>query len=332
MKRINKTQVVLFALGILLFVYSIYVLGGASVELFRANFNAKYMWLYVVFTTLAIFPLVWRWQAILKGYGKSIGFFKLLRMQLAGYAVSFVTPSSRIGGEPLRIYMLKKECNVDYKTGTASIILDKYMEYLGSLTFGFIGVALLIFVPNMPELIRLILFGAIIFSMLVLTYVYYRLSREKGLFHNLFSIFLSKKRLGKMSKSLKDIDSRLSYFMIHQKRAFFASYFFYIVSAVVVILEFKFLLLSFGVSTSLLELILVVMIVGITTLIPLPMALGSMEFGQSGLFALLKNQGGVGLLFSLIYRIRGLVFSAIGFCLLIIFSGKDILRKSKRGV
>lgn len=332
MKKINKTQVVLFALGILLFVYSIYVLGGASVELLRANFNAKYMWLYVVFTTLSIFPLVWRWQAILKGFGESIGFLKLLRMQLAGYAVSFVTPSSRIGGEPLRIYMLKKECDVDYKTGTASIVLDKYMEYLGSLTFGLIGVALLIFVPNIPGVIRTILFGAIIFSMLVLTYVYYRLSREKGLFHNLFSIFLSKKRLGKMSKSLKDVDSKLSYFMIHQKKAFFISYFFYIVSAIVVLVEFKFLLLSFGVTTSLLELILVVMIVGITTLIPLPMALGSMEFGQSGLFALLKSHGGAGLLFSLIYRIRGLVVSAIGFSLLILFSGKDILRKSKEGV
>jgi len=332
MKRINKTQVVLFALGILLFVYSIYVLGGASVELFRANFNAKYMWLYVVFTTLAIFPLVWRWQAILKGYGKSIGFFKLLRMQLAGYAVSFVTPSSRIGGEPLRIYMLKKESNVDYKTGTASIILDKYMEYLGSLTFGLVGVVLLIFIPGMPGIIRLILFGLIIFSMLVLTYVYYRLSRKKGLFHNLFSIFLSKKRLEKMGKSLKDIDSRLSHFMIHQKKAFFASYSFYILSAVIAIIEYKFLLLSFGVSTNVLELIIVIMIVGITTLIPLPMALGSMEFGQSGFFALLKNEAGAGLLFSLIYRVRGLIVSAIGFCLLILFSGKDILRESREGV
>ena len=39
----------------------------------------------------------------------------------------------------------------------------------------------------------------------------------------------------------------------------------------------------------------------ITTIIPLPMALGSMEFGQGGLFQLLKGDAGIGVLFSLIY-------------------------------
>ena len=101
-----------------------------------------YMWLYIIFTLVSLLPLVWRWQAILKGYNEHVGFFKLLRMQLAGYAVSFFTPSSRIGGEPLKIYMLKKECDINYRTGTASIVLDKYMEYLGSLTFGLLGVIL----------------------------------------------------------------------------------------------------------------------------------------------------------------------------------------------
>jgi len=72
------------------------------------------------------------------------------------------------------------------------------------------------------------------------------------------------------------------------------------------------------------------MIVGITTLIPIPMALGSMEFGQSGLFMLLKGDGSVGLWFSLVYRIRGMLVSAIGFLLLIMFSGKDMLKKSKK--
>jgi uncharacterized protein (TIRG00374 family) len=329
MLKSKRVQVVLFGIGIALFLYSLYALGGAGLELLVENFSWKYMGIYGVLTVLSLAPFVWRWQSILKGYGESIGFFKLLRMQLAGYAVSFFTPSSRIGGEPLRIYMLKKECDVDYKTGTASIVLDKYMEYMGSLTFGLLGVVLLIFMPGMPNIIRYVLFSVIILCMVVLSYVYYRLIYEKGLFYNLFSIFLTQKRLDKMSESLKNVDSRLSYFIIHKKVAFIKSYSFYLLSATIFILEFKYLLLSFGVTTNLLELIVIVMLIGLMSLVPLPMALGSMEAGQGGFFALIKGDASIGLLLSLVHRVRGILLSAVGFLLLAIFSGKGILKASR---
>ena len=329
MKKVNKTQVFLLLGGLLLFAYSVYVLGGDSLKLITSNFDLKYMLIYLGVTFFSICPIVWRWQAILDGYEKRVGFWTLLRLQLSGYAVSYVTPSARIGGEPLRIYLLKKDCDVDYKVGTASIILDKYMEYLGAITFGMIGMILLFLTPGMPIVMKRVLVGLIVFSIVGLGIIYYRLSHEKGLFLNLFNLFISEKRLAKMSKNLKDIDSKLSSFIIHKKISFFKSYLFYVMSGFLFLVEFKYLLLSFGVTSTVFDLILIGIVVGVANLVPTPMSLGSLEAGQGGLFYFLKGDGSIGLAFSFVHRIRGMLISAIGFLLIMIYSGKDIIKKSE---
>lgn len=329
MVKKNKTQISLLILGIFLFAYTLYFSKDDALKLLGSGLNSKYLLVYVGITIITIGPMVWRWQVILSGYGKKVGFWTLARIQLAGSAVSYVTPSARIGGEPLRIYMLKKDCGVNYKTGTASVVLDKYMEYLGSLVFGITGLVLLSFVPNIPGIVRVVLAILIVFTMSILGVIYYRLNHDRGFFLSLFSVFLSKKRLRKMSKNLKNIDKKLSYFIVNHKKEFFFSFLFYALSAVLFLLEFKFLLLGLGVSTTFLDVLLVGIVVGLANIVPLPMALGSLEAGQSGLFELIKGDGGIGLILSLIVRIRGLFFSLIGFLLIIVFSGKDILKKSK---
>jgi len=330
MRKLNRLQTGLFVGGLLLFIYSLYALGGSSLDLIRSGFSWKYMGIYLFVSALSLFPVVWRWQAILNGYNARIGFWTLLRIQLAGFAVSFVTPSARYGGEPLRIYMLKKDCGVDYKTGTVSIILDKYIEYLGALTFGMIGLFLLLFAPSIPENVKWILFVLLLISIVGMGFIYNRFINKRGFFFNLFNKFLSRKRIKKMSKVLKDIDSKMSHFMIHQKKAFFLSYMFYILSAVVYITEFKFLLLSIGVESTLLERILIVIVVGIASLIPLPMAIGSMEAGQAGLFKIIKNNGGIGIFLSLVEKVKGIIISAIGFLLIMIFGGRKFLKEKER--
>ncbi len=331
MKRLNRVQIGLFIGGFLLFIYSIYAFGGSSIDLIERGFVWKYLWIYLALSALSFFPVVWRWQAILGGYNKKIGFWTLLRIQLAGFAVSYVTPSARYGGEPLRIYILKKDCKVDYKTGTASVLLDKYMEYLGAVTFGILGLFLLVISPWMPSNFKWLLFVLMSICVIGVGFIYHRFIKEKGFFFPLFNLFVSEKRIKKMSKVLKDVDSKMSHFMIHKKKAFFLSYIFYVFSAIFFIAEFKFLLLSLGVDTTLLEGILIVIVVGAANLVPLPMAMGSMEAGQVGLFKVLKNDGSIGLIISLVEKAKNILISAIGFLLIMFFGGKKVL-KEKEGV
>ncbi|MAG24362.1 hypothetical protein CMI47_02180 [Candidatus Pacearchaeota archaeon] len=325
--KINKIKVILLIGGILLLAFFFYKLGGDALELIQTNFNLKYLLIYMAITIFAIAPLVWRWQVILRGYKKHISFLKLLKIQLAGYAVSYSTPSARIGGEPLRIYMLKKECGVDYKTGSVSVILDRYMELLGTILLGIVGLGILLFIPEITLEFKFVAAILILISLAIVLIFYYRLNKSKGFFSDLFSIFLGKKKLKKLSKTLEDIDSRMSYFIIHHKKEFFLSFLFYLMSGFLFLIEFKYLLLSFGIGTNLLEIILIVVVLGAANFIPIPMALGSLEAGQSALFHILKNNAGIGFALSLVHRIRGITISLIGFLIIIKFSSKDLIKK-----
>ena len=213
--------------------------------------------------------------------------------------------------------------------GIASVILDKYMEFLGATTFGLIGLFLLFITPNISIGSRFLLLGIIFGSIFILGSFYHRLIKNKPVFFSLFSLFLSRKRLKKFSKNLKEVDKKMTYFVTHHKREFFLSYAFYFISAVIFIMEFKYLLLSFGVSITLLQLILVIIVLGIASYIPLPMALGSLEAGQSGIFQLLMNDGSIGLALSLIHRVKSLAFSAIGIILIFLFGGKEFFKKDR---
>jgi uncharacterized membrane protein YbhN (UPF0104 family) len=207
--------------------------------------------------------------------------------------------------------------------------LDKYLEYVGSITFGIIGLILLYFTPEIPGIIKAWLIGLIFISVVLLSYFYYRLNSNRGLFFNLLKPILTKHRFSKMSSNLKDVDSKLSDFLINHKKEFFISYLFYIMSALLFLVEFKFLLLIFGVSSTLLDVILIVTVIGISNLIPTPMSLGTLEAGQSGLFYILMNDPGIGLLLSLVHRARGMAISMVGFIIIFFFSGKGLLKRVK---
>jgi glycosyltransferase 2 family protein len=303
-----------------LFIFFLNKLGKDALQLITQNFSWYYITIYFIITLFAICPLVWRWQVILKAYNIKIPFISLLRMQMAGYTLSYITPASRVGGEPLRVYMLNQEHNVDLKTGTVSIVLDRYLELLGTVAFGVVGLILFLFTPISYK-IKLMLSSAIILSSILLITFYYRLSKNKP--------FFSKIRYKKFNKTLEDIDNKMSDFIINHKKEFVYSFLFYCLSGFLFLIEFKYLLLSFGIESSITEIILIVTMLGAINFIPIPAQLGSLEAGQITLFKLLKGQGDIGMALSLLMRVRYLILISIGFLIISHFGFREIFKLNK---
>ena len=133
---------------------------------------------------------------------------------------------------------------------------------------------------------------------------------------------------GYASVPMEGLDSkRMKKFFIYHKKEFFISLLIYAFVMLFGILEFKFLLLTLGVRASLAEIILAQMVLIIASFLPVPGGLGFQEAGHSGLFALLKKGAGLGLVFSLIARIRNLIVMGIGFIVITNFTGKEIVKK-----
>ncbi|HHJ00828.1 MAG TPA: hypothetical protein ENJ81_01405, partial [Candidatus Aerophobetes bacterium] len=83
----------------------------------------------VIFVGTALFILfisAVSWQVILKGYGYRLPFRDVIVARTIGFAISYLTPSAYIGGEPLRIYILSKKHSLSLTRVGATVIVSKF--------------------------------------------------------------------------------------------------------------------------------------------------------------------------------------------------------------
>lgn len=321
-----------FIIGIILFFYFIFKLGPHALTLISTNLNLKYFIVYCFLTLFTFIPMAWRLQVILRSHGEKVGVLSLFKQAIAGFAVSYITPSVRIGGEPLKVYMLNKENNIDLKIGSSAVILDKFIELLGTLCYGLIAVGILIFIPGIPNLWKGIFLIMIMFGLGLLFVFYKRTINKQGSFSSLFILL----RLSKFSDEKKllpaliDTEEKMENFFTYHKKTFVLGCFFYFVHAVVIFLEYKFLFLTIGISLTFPQLFLFLTLLGLVNFVPIPAALGILEASQTGLLQVLKGEGAIGLAISLLIRVRNLFFVAVGFLLLSEFSGKEFFKDYKQ--
>lgn len=327
----SKINIIFLILGIVLFGWFVYKFGIGAIDIIKHDINFLYLSLFVLTVFVCFIPYSLRFKVILDSYGYNVNIFRLIKQHICTFAVSYITPASRLGGEPVRVYMLKKECGVDYKVGTTVVILDKFVEILGSALYGVIGLILLIVLFSIPLYFK-IFFGFIVFLALFLLFmIYHRTINNKGVFSDLFLLLrLNKiKDWNKFIPTLKDIESKMSDFFKYHKKSFALSIMFYAISGILFIVEFKFLLLSIGMNASIFQLILAINVWGLTAFIPTPGSLGFLEAGQSGLFEIMQGNSAGGLAMILILRACYLAVVCIGFIFIIFFSGKQIIQNTK---
>ncbi len=322
-------SVISLLIGIIIFGIIIWSLGIDSIKSVYQQSNPLYLIPYAVLAFLNMVFLSVKLKYILNVHKQKISLINSLRYTLAGFGVSYLTPSARIGGEPLKTYMMNKESNIPYRAGGSGVIIDKFIEILGVAIVAIAGFFLLFLIPGVGFNIKLLLFGMIFLGILLLFFIYYWTINGKGPFTTLFNLlrFYKFKRFKKFSKFIKDVEKRMAKFFIHHKKEFFISLLIYGLVVLTGFLEFKFLLLALGFKASLTEIVLAHVVLGISSLLPVPAGLGFQEAGHSGLFALLRNAGGLGLIFSLIIRVRNLIITGIGFIILANFSRKEIVKK-----
>lgn len=331
----KKTSLIISILiGVGIFLFFLDRVGIDNIGNIFKNVNLLYLFIYFIISTSTFLPSVLRWKVILKGYGKKVPFLMLFKQTIAAHSISYLTPSVKIGGEPLRAYMLKKETNIDLRTGSSSIIIDKFVELAGSVIFGSFGLILFFLTPA-PFLFKIILASVIFCAFYGLFVLYYRTVTNRGSFSSLFLYFKFYKisRIKNFVHVLEDVERKLKKFFVKNKKEFLMCFFYYFIYGILIIFEFKFLLLGLGVDASLVIIILSLTVLGFVNFIPVPAALGFLEAGQSSLFYILIGKGSVGFVLSLIIRIRNLFFTALGLGIISYFTGgrlRKLLRRKKR--
>ena len=174
----------------------------------------------VVFIANALFILLlftFSWQIILASYGCRLSFMDVFAARVIGFAVSYLTPSMYIGGEPLRAYMISKRHQLPITKVGATVVVDKFLELGAGLFFIYLGSIWTLIEYSLPRKIYLtlftvnILFGAGM-GMLLFNFLY-----ESKLFTSLATLL---ERINPLSKIIRKIKPEISKLEDHVFLAF----------------------------------------------------------------------------------------------------------------
>ena len=346
-QRLNN---LFFVVGVLACVVMLFTFDVSFVELWEHLCHAGYWLIPIIGVWLIIYAVnAWSWFTIIRskiaGTNEHVGFWRVYRLTITGYALNYATPVGGLGGEPYRIMELSKDISTEH--ATSSVILYAMMHFVAhfflwfSTIFLYLALAAIDYVPMTPA-IGICLGIAIVFCLLAF-YVFSR-GYKNGLVVKVIRWIGKIPGLKKWSarfqerhaEALQNIDQQIAALHKQDKRAFYSSLSLEYASRIVQSLEILFMLLLFGVdcgggfSDIFLTFLYSVLILSFTTLFAnligfLPMQLGVQEggfmlsiaiIGMSTKLGAAYDAAALGIFVSIICRVREILWIIIGILLM----------------
>jgi len=311
----KKKILLMFSLlvGISIFFGVLWNTGFTKIGGVLSKISWGYLGLFLLVSVLILLARVLKWTIILRTKKVKVSFFKLLLCKISGIAVSFLTPSAFFGGGIAMSYLLKKD-KVRTHVSISSVLLDKSFELISNSLLTLIGIIVLVTNFAIPDNTMWTLLTAPIILMGVIYYFYQRMKSKKGFFTSIIKFLgLNKiEALKNMDEPVEKCEKEMSKFFRKKKKE---SLFALGISAgawLLMFLEFKFILLSMGHNVSWIIIFSAMAVVGFAYIIPVPAALGALEAGQASLFSLVGLGAGVGVVLSLLIRVRDIMWTFIG--------------------
>lgn len=123
----------LFLVGFLIFISVFYLIGLDKIfyQLERLNLLFYLVGVGCIFSTIFCWSL--RWGVFVKERYGQVTKLSLFKNLLVGLAVNNLTPVAKLGGEPVRAYLLKNEHEIRMRNGFATIISELSLEFAVSV-------------------------------------------------------------------------------------------------------------------------------------------------------------------------------------------------------
>lgn len=316
-------------IGLALLAAVLKTISPAEMLALLASIQPRLVLAYLVVSALIFLLLVVRWKIICAQHGIKAPVHRLFGYRMVGFAVSYITPGPKVGGEPLRAALLTKE-DTEFPRALSSVIADKTIEMT---SFGVMFIfALLIAIATLDVSTQVRSVLVLLTAMLVVLVLYgfsQMLQGKDPVLRTFRTLRLHRLPfLRKYHEELQEFEDNIHGFYGSDRRSFWKAQAVSAIAWMGSLLEFKILLLMLGIDASFVEVFLVYSVVGIAYLIPVPLALGTLEASQATLFAALGMSLAAGATLALITRSRDLIWTLLGFIVLS-YHGFDIRRNGK---
>lgn len=316
-QKINRKSVffVLFLLlGIVLFAHSIYTSGIGNIIKVLKEFSLLKFMILVGLSFLNFYLYSLRWELIVKVLfkDKKIPSSTFFWDRMAGYALSYVTPTAQLGGEPLRIMLIEEE-GVPKSVGTSSIIIDKALEISTLIIFISSGILVALFDSRIDFAMKTVIGPMGLIMLFLVFWFYYTSINGIGFFSSIYKFLHLKKikRLEHLEAELNSFEKEMNAFYKHNPRSLLILIAISIFTIVFILAEHFLVAWFMGVRLTFLQAFLASTIPYIAYLLPVPGGIGVLESGHATIFLLL----GVSInafAFVFIIRLRDFIFVLLG--------------------
>jgi uncharacterized membrane protein YbhN (UPF0104 family) len=311
-----RTAIVLgvnFVLGAAALVWVLWRFGGPALDLLAHGPHPALLIAFAGAFGLSLVTLAYRWQVLLAGIGLRPGLARLAAYRAAGQSLSAIIPSAKLGGEPLRVWLLARE-HASGGAAIASVAIDRTLEIGSGAPFTFLFAALLLQrgVPELQGAFVSVTLGALALAFGI-AITMRRLRRGEGLI-TAVARATGLDRLGIVRGQmgvLADAEAEAGR-LVHQPRRLWWSFVIGGLANLSVCLEYALLLAAFGLPTNPLAVVAAMFAAGAAHALPVPGAVGTLEGAEMWIFSMLGHSPEVGLAVGLAVRLRELVWMLPG--------------------
>jgi hypothetical protein len=184
------------------------VAGGLAAVLLRENLGGIYnaiisadLKLVLLAVGLYFFEvLFWadRWRVALMAADYTVGFWRLYVISHSGMFFSNITPISKSGGEPFRVYFIKKTQKVPYSVGFATILAEGILAVPIFLGLLLAGMVLWIYLQSPPLWVSAAILVTILCMLIAFLPLAYALIKRKTASGGIFKVIRwISKRIGR---------------------------------------------------------------------------------------------------------------------------------------
>lgn len=272
----------------------------------------KFLVLFAFYMIVYIISLA-RWGITINAFGGNITFLKLLSFRLTEWAFCYITPISRLGGEPVMAYLLKKEGKLKYRKGIPVIVINKVFDFASAIILTIIGLVLLfVFYWDALTAKTITILLAAVIGIAFLLYMFYVKTLRKEGFFTMFVKPFKEIIHKKFHDNIKLIEIHLIDFFKQNKKKLIVMGIISLLYQILMLVEYKLLGICLGLNLSVVHLLIINLFMILAFLTPTPGSLGGLEGMLAFVFSLIGFGGSKGFAFSLAFRAVEIAVTVIG--------------------
>lgn len=324
---LKKLLLILFSfiIGILAFWWTVSRIGFWKVERALINFPVTGLFFVFLVTFLIIVVNIYRMNFVIRAMGNNLSFRETIGIWFSGFAISFLTPISLLGGEFYQIYALRKIFKIPWAEGSASIFVNRVLDSLLFSIFLLFGIfVFFIYSPIFPAKKILMAGGGMTFILIsLLVFFFLKSSKKESVvrwFIRFFGLKEEKFENSKGGKIVLESEDKVFSFFRERKDKVWKGIEISTIKYLLIFLRIMIIVYYFGGGWSIARSLSIYGFFNFCTLIPLPALLGSLELVEGAVFQGLGLSLEKGLAFSFLIRGVELIIVFIGLLFILKFS------------